>query len=457
MTETGRTAPAGGTDQTGPGVGPDDLVAVAYPDNSGVSRVKVVPGSRLDQAAVSGIGMSPVFDAFLSDDTSIVTDDAGGPVGDLRLHPDRTAVGRLPLAGWWWAPADRRRPDGSAHAQCHREAARRMVARSAAAGVDARMGFEVEWVVGRSDGDTFVPATTAPAYGMARIAETGPYLLAVHQALHDAGLGVEQLHPEYSPGQFEVALPPADPLGAADGVLVAQEVVRIVGRSFGYDTSFAPVVWAGGVGNGRHVHVSVHRDGASLLAGGDGPRQMTAEGQAFVAGILRRIPALTALGCPSPVSFHRLVPGHWSGPFACWGLENREAALRLVTAARIGDDPSANLEWKNPDATASPYLVVAGVLACGLDGMASGADLPPEITVDPAQLAPAQVNPGPHHPEAFPVSLAAALTAFERSDLLADALGPSLHRTYAAVRRAELERYGADPVEALVARYRFRY
>ncbi|HVX23121.1 MAG TPA: glutamine synthetase family protein [Acidimicrobiales bacterium] len=459
----------GGPQSPGTGVDRDDLVAACYPDNGGISRVKVVPGHRLDQAAASGIGMSPVFDAFLSDDAVIATADAGGPVGDLRLHPDPAAVRRLPMDGWWWAPADRRQPDGSAHPQCHRAAARRMVDRAAAAGLDVRMGFEVEWVAGRADGGAFPPVSAAPAYGMSRVVETGAYLRAVYLALQAAGLDVEQLHPEYSPGQFEVALPPADPVAAADGAFLAQEVVRAVGRTFGYDTSFSPVVWAGGVGNGRHVHTSVRRAGVrgdrdNLLSGGDGPRGVTRDGEAFMAGLLANLPALVALGCPSPVSFHRLVPGHWSGPFGCWGLENREAALRLVTAPRAGHDPSANVEWKNPDATASPYLVVAGVLACGLHGLATAAELPDEITVDPAQLAPAEVNPvrtaqgdGPRRPGVFPVSLAAALAAFDRSDVLADALGPALHRTYAAVRRAELDRYGDEPVETLVPRYRFRY
>ena len=62
--------------------------AVTWVDTSGVTRVKAVPTARLEHAAAWGIGMSPVFDAFLLDDSIVSGRFAGGPIGDLRLHPD---------------------------------------------------------------------------------------------------------------------------------------------------------------------------------------------------------------------------------------------------------------------------------------------------------------------------------------------------------------------------------
>lgn len=63
-------------------------LATTWVDNSGITRVKAVPIGRLEHAAAWGIGASPVFDAFLSDDSIVDGRYAGGPVGDLRLHPD---------------------------------------------------------------------------------------------------------------------------------------------------------------------------------------------------------------------------------------------------------------------------------------------------------------------------------------------------------------------------------
>src|SRR3954453_17572749 len=83
-------------------------VAVTWVDTSGVTRVKAVPLARLEHAAAWGIGMSPVFDAFLLDDSIVNGRYAGGPVGDLRLHPDLERIAVLTASpGWAWAPADR--------------------------------------------------------------------------------------------------------------------------------------------------------------------------------------------------------------------------------------------------------------------------------------------------------------------------------------------------------------
>src|SRR3954449_13144051 len=71
-------------------------IAVTWVDTSGVTRVKAVPLARLEHAAAWGIGASPVFDAFLLDDSIVSGRYAGGPVGDLRLHPDLDRLAVLP-------------------------------------------------------------------------------------------------------------------------------------------------------------------------------------------------------------------------------------------------------------------------------------------------------------------------------------------------------------------------
>ena len=64
-------------------------------------------------------------------------------------------------------------------------------------------------------------------------------------------------------------------------------------------------------------------------------------------------------------SYLRLVPSHWAGVYACWGLENREAALRMITGSAGSSDWAANLEVKCLDLTANPYLLLAALLAAG--------------------------------------------------------------------------------------------
>src|SRR4051812_38751829 len=78
-------------------------VALTWVDNAGIPRVKPVPVARLPDAAAWGVGMSPVFDVFNVDDSVTTSRHIGGPVGDLRLHPDLDRLTVLAAQpGWAW-------------------------------------------------------------------------------------------------------------------------------------------------------------------------------------------------------------------------------------------------------------------------------------------------------------------------------------------------------------------
>ncbi len=100
-----------------------------------------------------------------------------------------------------------------------------------------------------------------------------------------------------------------------------------------------------------------------------------------------RLPALSAVGSPSVASYLRLLPSRWAGAYACWGRENREAALRFITGTIGSESSAANAELKSFDLSANPYLVVGAVIAVGLAGVDARRQLPPEVTGDPAQQA----------------------------------------------------------------------
>jgi len=420
-------------------------VELTFVDTAGITRVKAVPRVRLIQAGSLGVGMSPVFDTFLSDDSITRTDRLGGPDGDLRLVPDLQRL--VPLAGqpgWAWAPVDRYQQDGSEYAACQRLFAARMVAAAAERGFELRMAFEIEWAAGERGRAEFVPACTGPAYGMTRLAELSQYAADLLAALEQQGCEVEQLHPEYAAGQYEVSVGPLDPVAAADRSVLVRQTVRAVSYAHGYQPSFAPSVVAGSVGNGGHVHLSLWRDGVNLCGGGTGPHGLTADGEAFTAGVLAHLVPLLAIGAPSPASYLRLVPSHWAGAYAVWGHEAREAALRLITGH------SANLEVKCFDLAANPYLVVGALIAAGLDGIARGLRLPPEVSGDPSRFDAAEA--AERGIARLPQSLGEVTDAFAGCAVLRAALGDTLADAVIAVRRAEQARFaGAGPDEIAAA------
>ena len=155
-------------------------------------------------------------------------------------------------------------------------------------------------------------------------------------------------------------------------------------------------------------------------------------------------------------SYLRLIPSHWAGVYACWGLENREAALRMVTGSDGSSAWAANLEIKCFDLTANPYLVLAAVLAAGAAGVEDDAALPEPIDVDPAVAAAAR-SLDERGIRRLPSSLAeAAERSGRRRSSLRERLGSDLVDALLAVRRSEIERFADSPAED-VSRRAFRW
>ena len=432
-------------------------VATTWVDNSGVTRVKAVPLRRLPEAAAWGIGASPVFDAFLVDDSITSGRYAGGPVGDLRLHPDLSRLTVLAeQPGWAWAPADRYTQDGAAHPQDQRSLAKRAVADLAAAGLTAKAAVEVEWSVGEAGtGRDFVPAVQGPGYGYTRLSERSDYLRDILVALDRQGIDVDQIHPEYGAGQFEVSVAAEDPVGAADTFVLVRETVRAASARHGMRASFSPKVLADGVGNGGHWHLSIWRGEQNLFTGGSQQHGLTDDAAAFTAGILARLPALLAIGAPSVASYLRLIPLHWAGAFQAWGPENRETALRLVSGSPGNQGRAANLEVKAFDQAANPYLVVAALIYAGLAGGRDATPLPASVDVDPGSLS--EGERAERGIVALPTSVWEVAAAFEADAELTERFGTELAATIVDVRRAEAELFADAKPEDVAAAVRWRY
>ena len=137
------------------GVRGSGIAPTSTPPASRASRPSRSPGSC---GAPLGVGMSPVFDTFLADDSIVTTDVLGGPDGDLRLFPDLARL--VVLAG---NPAGRgHRSTGSPGRRAaprlhpHVPAAR---GRAGRRGRELRAAIEVEWALGRGDAPPgeFVP------------------------------------------------------------------------------------------------------------------------------------------------------------------------------------------------------------------------------------------------------------------------------------------------------------
>lgn len=219
-------------------------IVLAYVDTAGVTRVKTVPTARLEAAVSWGVGMSPVFDTFLADDSIVSTDVLGSPDGDLRLYPDLDQLVALAgQPGWAWAPVDRITQEGERHPGCARTFLRRMVTEAAERyGLAFKAAFEIEWALGLGSAPAgeFVPAVSGPAYGAIRQVELGDFLADLLAALDAQDVDVDQVHPEYAAGQFELSAGALDPVAAADRNVLVRQTIRALAQRHGLRVSFSP-------------------------------------------------------------------------------------------------------------------------------------------------------------------------------------------------------------------------
>lgn len=160
---------------------------------------------------------------------------------------------------------------------------------------------------------------------------------------------------------------------AADSVVLAQWLLRNLARASGMQCSFDPIVKEGHAGSGMHFHLSPVRDGAHLPATGpDGT--LTQPARWLIGGLARFANGLMAFGNRSPSSFVRLTQAKEAPSAITWGRHNRKALIRLpitptdAAGAPVGPE---TVEFRLPDGSAHPHLLLAGVAQAMVAGRAT--------------------------------------------------------------------------------------
>jgi glutamine synthetase len=375
--------------------------------------------------------------------------DGMGPVGEVRIKPDPETNVMLPYApGAAAMLADLVTLDGSPWQACPRTFLKQAVAELAAAGYAMSAAFEPEFTLGWREQDEaggpdrLVPIDDSLCYSATGFHQAHDFVIELVRALNAQGLRVEHYYPELGAGQQEISIRHARALRAADNHVLYRETVRGVAFRRGLWASLAPKPIADQAGNGAHLHASL----ISLDSGGsDRNREAFADpgdehglsrvGYHFIGGLLAHMPGLVALTCGSVNSYRRLQPQSWSSAYTIYGMDNREAAVRVCSPLRGDRDSSVNLELKPSDSSANPYLALGGFIHAGLDGLRRGLDPGDPVDVDPATLTAAEREAA--GAVRLPETLTGALDALEADAVLMGALGPLRSAAYLAVKRAE--------------------
>jgi glutamine synthetase len=431
------------------------LIRFLYCDHANIIRGKSAHASALRDCIESGIGLTVAMQAFCLTE-HLASGTHLGPVGEIRLVPDPSTFAVLP-----YSPREARMLcdmldlDGEPWALCPRTFAKRMAARAAEHDLRVEAAFEYEFYLARETEGAFVPADDSLCFSADGMDRAGEVVGEIVDALDAQGLEPRQYYPELGPSQQELSINHAPLVQAADRQIVVRETVRGVAVRHGLVASFAPKPFADQAGSGCHVHLSMWRGDRNVMHDPTGQLGLSRMARAFVAGVLTHQPGLLAITCPSVNSYRRLAPNMWSSAYTCWGLDNREAAVRVASPFRGRVEASTNIEVKAVDGSANPYLALGAIVAAGLDGIQRDLDPGEPLASNPHDLSDTERQQ--RGIRRFPLTLSEAVDALEQDEVLLEALGPARAHEFIGVRRAEWDDLGSAPVERELAAHFRRY
>lgn len=433
-----------------------EVIYLAWSDYVGITRCRGVPASEIARRMAYGLGWAVAGQALTPFED--IAPNPWGPMLEVRQVPVPETETRIDI--WGDAPplhfflCDSRIADGSNWDCCTRGFMKRALADfEAETGLQFVAAFEHEFLL---SGPEFTAGTP---FSLGTMREAARFTADLARALAMAGVEPETVEPEYGVAQYEVSCAPAAGTMAGDRCIIAREVIREVARRLGLKASFSPKPAPNAVGNGAHMHFSF-RDGKGGNAAYDrsGPGEAAQVAQHFIAGVTKFLPAICALLAPSPVSYLRLGPHHWSCGYASFGIQNREAAVRICPSPERDPPRRAgafNMEVRAPDATASPYMVIGAVVRAGLEGIRQKLPLPAAIDKDPSDLDDAERRKLGIRP--LPATLTEALGVMDAEPVVKSWMSPTMYESYVAVKRMEIEMFRDKTADETCGRYSHAY
>ncbi len=256
--------------------------------------------------------------------------------------------------------------------------------------------------------------------------------------LESVGIPVEFSHHEVAPGQQEIDLRYADALSTADNIMTFRLVVKEVALEQGAFASFMPKPFEGQPGSAMHTHLSLFEGNRNAFHEAGDPYYLSKVGRSFIAGLLTHAAEITAVTNQWVNSYKRLFGGGEAPAYICWGHHNRSALVR-VPMYKPKKDTTTRIEVRSPDSACNPYLAFALMLAAGLKGVRDGYHLPEGAEDDVWGLTDGERRALGIEP--LPGSLAEAIAAMERSELVAETLGEHVFDFFLRNKRAEWEDY----------------
>jgi glutamine synthetase len=413
---------------------------VAYHDYGGRAQAKTLPPESFRSAVNQGVVFALANLNMAANDHQSVGATLLADAGDFLAVPDPHSYATLPrYPGTARCHAWMRAADGSVWDGCPRTRLATVIDELRDLGFSAQVALEPEFYLLRSSEGSvreYEPVNTTRMFSQAGLAAERVFVERVVDELRGMGVAVAQFGKEYGPGQYEMSVHHADPIRAVDDYFSLKDAVRDLARDQGCVATFMPKPYSDWSGSSLHVHLSLW-DAAGeqdLTASEQDECSLSDAGSWFLGGILAHVEALTGLGSPTVNSYKRLQPGSWAPANTYWGYGNRSGVVRIP-----GVGKRRHLEFRSPDNSAQPYLLLAGLLGAGADGIRRQLAPPPPFQGDIGHLTEAEI--ARYGIGYLPRTLPEALAALERDEVVATAVGETALKHFLTVKRHELATY----------------
>jgi glutamine synthetase len=250
------------------------------------------------------------------------------------------------------------------------------------------------------------------------------------------GVDIITSNSEYGPGQMEINFAPAQGIKAADDAFRFKNGVKEIAQKNGYMASFMTKPYADQSANGCHYHHSLLdlKTERNAFSNPDKPMELNDTCRWWLGGEIKHAAAICALVSPTINCYKRYKLWSFAPTNATWGFENRTVGVRVKGLKGEG----AHLENRTPGGASNPYLVMAAILAAGIDGLRN--HIEPPTAVD-------KIAYGMEGVDNLPSGLPKALEALEADTVMRELLGEEFVKLYLAVKRHEINKaasHGAD-------------
>ena len=402
---------------------------ISFVDLFGVLRAKLVPAEAIGDMQEDGAGFA-AFAAWL---------DSSPAEPDMLVKPDPDSLIQLPwkpevgwLAGDCWM-------EGEPMPDTPRLLLKGRLEKARQKGYRVRTGVEAEYFIVTPDGAAIsdpLDIQAKPCYDQSALMRRYDVVSEICDAMLSLGWGPYQNDHEDANGQFEMNWNYDDALVTADRHVFFKFMVKSIAEKHGLRGTFMPKPFPNLTGNGCHAHISFWDDAGTTNLFLDPGEAFGLSGLAynFLGGILHNAPALCAIWNPTVNSYKRinapvtLSGATWSPNMVAYGGNNRTTMVRIPDAGRF--------ELRLMDGSANPYLLQAGIVVAGLDGIENARD--PGKRTDLDLYAEGHKLRGARK---LPLNLLDALRLFERDKAVRAGFGESFVKSYVKLKTGEWNEY----------------